>query len=127
MDWTATMLAAAGVGAADDCPLDGIDLRPAFADANWRRPGDLCWRMNHRGQRALVRENWKYLHVDGFDYLFDIATDERERANLARRFPDRLTALRDDWQAWNARLPPIPADAKVFKLFGHEDMPTPSA
>ena len=40
MDWTATMLAAAGVSAHADYPLDGVDLAPAFADAAWRRPGD---------------------------------------------------------------------------------------
>jgi hypothetical protein len=32
----------------------------------------LHWRMNHRGQRALRDGNWKYLRVDGHDYLFDI-------------------------------------------------------
>ena len=40
--------------------------------------------MNHRGQRALRDGDWKYLRVDGHDYLFDIPADERERANLAR-------------------------------------------
>ena len=38
--------------------------------------------MNHRGQRALRDGDWKYLRVDGNDYLFNIPADERERANL---------------------------------------------
>ena len=69
--------------------LDGVDLAPAFADAAWRRPGDLCWRMKHREQRALVRGDWKYLQVDGAEFLFDLGTDVRERANLALRQPER--------------------------------------
>jgi arylsulfatase A-like enzyme len=126
MDWTATMLEAAGVGAHPDYPLDGVDLAPAFVDPTWQRPGDLCWRMKHREQRALVRGRWKYLRVDGVDFLFDLETDARERANLARREPSRLEELRAAWEAWNASLPPIPPEARVFKLFSHADMPVAS-
>ena len=67
---------------------------PAHAFA---RP--LHWRMNHRGQRALRDGDWKYLRVDGHDYLFDLAADERERANRAPREPQRLAAMRADWEA----------------------------
>ena len=70
---------------------------PAHAFA---RP--LHWRMNHRGQRALRDGDWKYLRVDGHDYLFDIPADERERANHAPREPERLAAMRAAWEAWNA-------------------------
>jgi hypothetical protein len=50
--------------------------------------------MNHRGQRALRDGDWKYLRVDGHDYLFNIPADERERANHAGREPARLAAMR---------------------------------
>ncbi|MDO9571880.1 MAG: sulfatase-like hydrolase/transferase [Hydrogenophaga sp.] len=126
MDWTATLLAAAGVAADADHPLDGVDLLPLFADASWTRPGDLCWRMKHRSQRALIRGDWKYLHQDGHDFLFNLAADARERANVARRYPEKLAELRDAWQAWNASLPPIPDDARVFKLFQPGDVAVPS-
>ena len=123
MDWSATMLAAAGVAADPRYPLDGVSLlpvldRPAHA---FERP--LYWRMNHRGQRALRRGAWKYLRVDGHDYLFDLAADERERANRAPREPERVAALRADWEAWNATMPPIPADATVSLGYGAKDMP----
>lgn len=127
MDWTATMLAAAGVTSAPGFDLDGVDLAPSFKDAGWTRPGDLCWRMKHRSQRALVRVSWKYLHVEGIDYLFNLGSDERERANLAKREPQKLAELRDAWVAWDASLPPIPEDARVLKLYTKEDMPVPSA
>jgi arylsulfatase A-like enzyme len=127
MDWTATMLSAAGVAADPAYPLDGVDLAPLFSDAGWERGQDLVWRMKFRQQRALVRGRWKYLQVDGIDYLFDVVTDARERANLVHREPQLLLQLREAWQAWNASMPPIPEDARVSKVFGERDMPLASA
>lgn len=127
MDWTATILAAGGASPHPDYPLDGVDLRPSFADPSWQRPGDLFWRMKARGQRALLRGRWKYFHSDGVDFLFDIETDARERANLARRQPERLAELRAAWEAMNASLPPIPEDACTYKVWTHKDIPVPTA
>ncbi len=79
--------------------------------------------MNHRGQRALRDGDWKYLRVDGHDYLFNIPADERERANLGSREPSRLAAMRDAWEQWNAGMPAIPADATVSLGYGAKDMP----
>ena len=127
MDWTATLLAAAGATPHPDYPLDGVDLRASFNDVHWQRPGDLFWRMKARGQRALVRGRWKYFRSDGVDFLFDIDKDPRERANLAAREPERLAALRTAWESLDATLPPIPEEARTFKLFSHQDMPVPTA
>jgi arylsulfatase A-like enzyme len=123
MDWSATMLEAAGVAPHPDYPLDGVSLLPVLRDPlhSFERP--LYWRMNHRSQRALRRGRWKYLKVDNHEYLFDIPADERERANLAPREPARLQAMRADWQAWNATMPPIPEDATVSLGYGAKDMP----
>ncbi|MFC5498324.1 sulfatase [Caenimonas terrae] len=123
MDWSATFLAAAGVAAAPDYPLDGISLLPVLDDAAHRFERPLYFRMNHRGQRALRLGEWKYLRVDGNDYLFNIPADERERANRAPREPQRLDAMRSAWQAWNATMPPIPQDATVSLGYGAKDMP----
>ena len=123
MDWSATMLAAAGVAADAAYPLDGVSLMPVLRDAAHRFHRPLHWRMNHRGQRALRDSDWKYLRVDGNDYLFNIQIDERERANQAQREPERLAALRADWEAWDATMPPIPADATVSLGFSVKDMP----
>jgi arylsulfatase A-like enzyme len=123
MDWTATMLAAAGVAADPRYPLDGVSLLDVLDDPARAFDRPLHWRMNHRGQRALRRGAWKYLRVDGHDYLFDLDADERERANRGAREPERLAALRADWEAWNATMPPIPADATVSLGYGAKDMP----
>ena len=61
--------------------------------------------MNHRGQRALRDGDWKYLRVDGHDYLFDLSADERERANL------RARASRSGWRRMRAAWERVERDA----------------
>ena len=123
MDWSATVLDAAGVAADPAYPLDGVSLLPVLRDDQLRFDRPLHWRMNHRGQRALRNGDWKYLRVDGGDYLFNLAQDERERANLGLREPQRLEALRRAWEAWNESMPPIPEDATVSLGYSALDMP----
>ena len=123
MDWSATLMDAAGVSADPAYPWDGISLMPVLRNARHGFPRALHWRMNHRGQRALRDGRWKYLRVDGNDYLFDIEADARERANLALRLPSRLSDLRQNWETWNASMPPIPADATVSLGYSVKDMP----
>ncbi len=123
MDWSATMIALAGAQADPACPLDGVSLAGVLREPGQTFERPLHWRMNHRGQRALRLGDWKYLRVDGNDYLFNIPADERERANLAHREPARLQALRAQWEAWNATMPPIPEDATVSLGYSVKDMP----
>jgi arylsulfatase A-like enzyme len=123
MDWSATLLAAAGVAAHADYPLDGRSLLPLLRDPAHTFERPMHWRMNHRGQRAHRDGDWKYLRVDGNDYLFNIADDERERANHAALEPERLQRLRAAWQAWNDTMPPIPEDATVSLGYSVKDMP----
>jgi arylsulfatase A-like enzyme len=103
MDWSATMLEAGGASPDPGYPLDGVSLLPVLRDSTHSFERPLYWRMNHRGQRALRRGRWKYLRVDGHDYLFDIPADERERANRAPREPARLDAMRADWEPGTRR------------------------
>jgi arylsulfatase A-like enzyme len=123
MDWTATVLDAAGVACDPAYPLDGKSMLPVLKNpaACFERP--MYWRMNHRSQRALRSGAWKYLRVDEHEYLFDLSSDERERANLAARDPDRLSRMRADWEAWQAGMLPIPAEATISPVYGLADMP----
>jgi arylsulfatase A-like enzyme len=123
MDWSATLLALGGAQPHPDYAWDGEPLLPLLRDATWTQERALFWRMNHRGQRAMREGNWKYLRVDGVDYLFDLAQDERERANLAPLMPQRLQAMVTAWEAWNARMPPIAPDATVSLCYTDKDMP----
>lgn len=123
MDWSVTLLDAGGGQADPDYPLDGVSLLKVLREPTQRFERPLYWRMNHRGQRALREGDWKYLQVDGHEYLFNISKDERERANLATREPERLERLRAQWLAWDASMPPIPADATVSLGYSVKDMP----
>jgi arylsulfatase A-like enzyme len=127
MDMAVTMLDAAGVGGASlrdgAHPVDGISMLEALRDPSRRIARDMHWRMNHRDQRALRQGRWKYLKVDEHEYLFDIAADARERANLAHREPERFRRMCSAWLEWNATMPPIPPDATVSLGYSRADMP----
>jgi arylsulfatase A-like enzyme len=123
MDWSATMLSLAGAEADPDHPLDGVALTRVLDDPLDTFERTMHWRMNHRGQRALRDGPWKYLRVDGNDYLFRLDRDERERANLGGREAERLQAMRAAWEAWDASMPPVPADATVSLGYSVRDMP----
>ena len=105
-----------------DVDAPRLDLvRRQVAGHRFERP--LHWRMNHRGQRAYREGRWKYLRVDGNDYLFDIDADARERANRGPYEGERLQRMRETWEAWHATMPPIPEDATVSLGYSTQDMP----
>ncbi|MEN2384878.1 sulfatase-like hydrolase/transferase [Comamonas sp. A7-5] len=123
MDWSATVLDAAGVSADPDYPLDGVSILPVLRTdgAEFARP--LYWRMLYRNQRALREGEWKYLRVEDNEYLFNLAQDERERANLAGQHPERLQAMRQRWDDWNASMPAIADDASYSLVYTLKNMP----
>jgi len=123
MDWSATLLELGGAKPAADHPLDGVSLAGVLRQPMQTFERPLHWRMNHRGQRALRLGDWKYLRVDGNDYLFNIPADERERANLGKHQAERLQAMRSAWETWNASMPAIPEDASVSLGYSYKDMP----
>ena len=123
MDWSATMLDLGGATIPKDNPLDGISLKSVLQDPSEKVDRPMFWRMNHRGQRAMRSGSWKYLRVDGNDYLFNIDADARERANLAHREPARLAAMKQAWEDWQATVPSIPEDATVSLGYSFKDMP----
>jgi hypothetical protein len=61
--------------------------------------------------------------VDGHDYLFNLDGRRTRARQPGQHEPERLAALRADWEAWNATMPPIPDDATVSLGYGAKDMP----
>ena len=123
MDWSATLLAVGGAQPDSAYPIDGVSLEGVLRDPLHTFSRPLYWRMNHRDQRALRDGDWKYLKVDEHEYLFNVASDARERANLATRQPERLERMRADWLAWEATVPPLPDDAGISLGYSRKDMP----
>jgi arylsulfatase A-like enzyme len=116
MDWTATFLAAANVKPHPDYPLDGIDLFGATVERN------LYWRMIYRHQKAVRSGVWKYLSIEGSEFLYDLSRDSRERANMRYREPEKFAELRDAYLEWDRSLPPIPEDARYDLVYTAQTM-----
>lgn len=102
MDWTATILAAAGINAHKDFPLDGIDLMPVLTGRSQPSDRTLYWRSFQRHKEKAVREgDWKYLKDEKGEYLFNIATDPGEKNDLKdtnKIIFDKLKQLMADWE-----------------------------
>ncbi len=126
MDWMPTFLDAAGVAPHPDYPLDGISLLPVLKDPRHLIERDLFWRMKFRGQKAARSGDWKYFVNDDGEFLFELSKDQRERANLARRAPAQLEAMRAKFAAWERSIPPIPEDAKFSIPYTRADLAHPS-
>jgi arylsulfatase A-like enzyme len=126
MDWAATFLEAAGVEPDPKFPLDGKSLLNVLQKPGKTFERDLFWKMLFRNQKALRSGSWKYLSVEGDEFLFDLSKDERERANYGRREPKRLAAMREKYLAWEAALPKHP-DACYSVPATKADLVTPSS
>jgi arylsulfatase A-like enzyme len=103
MDFTASMLAAAGATPAG-VTLDGMDVMPMAAGEKPVVERTLCWRIQRadRRQVAVRRGNWKYLREPAGipELLFDLSRDPGERENLSYQHPAVLAELRQAADAW---------------------------
>ena len=124
MDWSATMLDAAGVAAHPDYPLDGVSLLPVLRDAShsFHRPLLLA----HEPPRPARAARRRLEIPDGGRQRLPVQhPGRRARARQPRATASRRAwqAMRAAWQAWNATMPPIPADATVSLGYSVKDMP----
>lgn len=110
MDWTATILSAAGVKAHKDHPPDGKDLMPILTEKQKPFERTLYWRTFQRTQQKAMRQGkWKYLQDEKGEYLFDISTDRAEKNNLRQREEKRFNKMKEQYSRWEKTvLKPIP-------------------
>ncbi len=120
MDWTATLLDAAGVAPDPAYPLDGVSLLPWLVDGADHPEHDLMWRISSQG--AVRRGRFKYLRdlrdrafignwprrPGTYELLYDVTVDGREAADLSRHHPEVVAELRAVWDAYDAELVPYP-------------------
>jgi arylsulfatase A-like enzyme len=118
MDWLPTLLAAAGTVPDAAYPSDGRNLLPVLLGEEKHVPRTLFWRYKGNAQRAVRSGDWKYLKLNGNEFLFDVQVDQRERANLARKNPQVLADLKQQWETWNAAMLPITTDVRTYGMSG---------
>ena len=115
LDLTATALTAAGLDAAADRRLEGVDLLPFLAGEKKVAPHDaLYWRF---GQQMAVRVgDFKLVRYDSNAdtltgarnqppsalKLYNLAADIGETRDLAASMPDKVRELQAKWDVWNA-------------------------
>jgi arylsulfatase A-like enzyme len=126
MDWTATFFDAAGVAPHREHPLDGASLLPVLQNPDATFERELFWRMKFRNQKAMRTGSWKYLSIEGDEFLFDLQADQRERANYAVREPQRLAAMRARYREWEGSMPEFP-EATFSVPAKKADLATPSS
>jgi len=118
MDWLPTLLAAAGSAPDPAYPSDGQNLLPLLLGQAPVNERTLLWRYKANAQRAIRSGDWKYLKIGRNEFLFDVAKDQRERANLSRRQPEVFARLKAQWEAWNKEMLPITADVRTHGVSG---------
>jgi len=107
MDWTSTILAAAGASPDPAYPLDGENLLPVCTGERVPYDRTIFWRTRIRA--AARAGNWKYLNDSGEEHLFDLSIDPGEKNDLRRDQPARFDEIKRRYLAWNAQMLPRPA------------------
>jgi arylsulfatase A-like enzyme len=112
MDWTATLLAAAGITLDATAARDGIDLTPVLSGSAAPRARELYWRTFQRTRhKALRAGDWKYVVTPDGAYLFDLAADQGEKHDFKADRADTFARLEAAYAAWEVQvLEPIPLD-----------------
>ena len=121
MDWLPTLAAAAGTGPDPAFPSDGMNLLPGLGGEAAPAARALYWRYHNKDQEAARDGDWKYLKIMGNSFLFEVASDPLERANLKHRHPEIFDRLVKQWQAWNAGMLPY-TGRNYSHAFSAEDM-----
>ena len=120
MDWFPTLLAAAGASPHPAFPPDGIDLLPVLATNAAAIERKLFWRYKANAQRAARDGDYKFLKILDNTFLFNVAEDPMERANLKERHKDIYRRLEAEWLAWNATMLPEIDDSFTHSFSGAE-------
>jgi len=103
IDLMATCLDAAGAAyPAGRTPLEGKSLLPVFQGRERRPHEAIFW--EHEGNCAVRQGRWKLVsrHPGGWE-LYDLAADRTEMHDLAARYPQRVRALAELYDAWARR------------------------
>jgi arylsulfatase A-like enzyme len=106
MDWTATILAAAGAPVDAAQPLDGESLLPVLRGERGVYDRALFWRTRRRAAARIGR--WKYVQEGDAEHLYDLGVDLGEKTDLKARAATTFADLKSRYAAWAAQMLPRP-------------------
>jgi arylsulfatase A-like enzyme len=106
MDWTATILAAAGVSADPAQPLDGESLLPVLTGERQAYDREFYWRLRTRAAARVGR--WKYVQEGSEEHLYDLAVDLGEKTDLKMRETTVFADVKNRYSRWAAEMLPRP-------------------
>jgi arylsulfatase A-like enzyme len=104
MDWTATILAAAGATPDARYPLDGESLLPTLRGERDVYERALFWRTRTREGARIG--NWKYVKDGDAEHLYDLAVDVGEKNELKAKQPDVFARVKGRYEAWAGEMLP---------------------
>lgn len=122
VDWTKTLIDAAGAEADPAYPLDGQSLLPWLCGEAPHPEHSLFFRTSsqgalRRGRHKYVIDHRPFAYLGNWplspgprEQLFDIAGDGRETADIAAHHPGVVDSMRAEWNRINATLLPVPLD-----------------
>jgi arylsulfatase A-like enzyme len=109
MDWTATMITAAGGRPDPKYALDGEDQMPILMGHHSIVDRTFFWRTN--GQGAMRSGKWKYIREGKNEFLYDLSVDEHEQASFNEAEPKKLASLRSQYGEWESVMEKYPKKA----------------
>lgn len=93
-----TLASACGFTVPSETTLDGYDMLPVLQGKSKSPRKSMFWkRRDSLGGRV---GNWKYVHMNGKEYLFDLSKDIGEKKNLAHSHPGQFIRMQVAFQAW---------------------------
>lgn len=105
MDFFSTVLASAGISVPSDRIIDGIDMVPYLKGSIKEDPHRaLYWRTDFN--KAIRYGQWKMIWNtrDGKIWLYNLESDRGERNNLAEKYPDMVSKLKEEIEKWESGL-----------------------
>jgi arylsulfatase A-like enzyme len=107
LDILPTVLAAAGIPAPVEKPLDGMDLLPILQGSESAPSRDLFWSSGRQSRAWAVRSgDWKLVGDNGTTFLFNLADDPSETKDLTVSSPQKVEKLRGKHQDWLDQMAP---------------------
>jgi arylsulfatase A-like enzyme len=120
MDWMPTLLAAAGTAPDPAFPPDGMNLLPLLTGTSAPVARTLYWRYKANAQRAIRDGDFKFLKILDNTFLFNVAADPMERANLKDRQKETYERLVAKWLDWNASMLPEVDESSTSNFTGSQ-------